>query len=389
MIAYLIMFALSLSLIWIGIKSNNKIIKIILIAAGLLLPCIMAGMRDISIGTDTKGYIHNLYSLSKESKSIFNFYDTAYAWYVERDYAYLTITYFAAKCGLSFGALLFIYECLIIIPLFASFRKIKMSNRATMIGMAIVFLVLYNVTYNMLRQSIAIAFTTLAFTSYLTCKTKGQLIVTVLEIILAIGFHSTAIAIIPIILLHKYYTNNKHLTKQKQLLSILLIISSIAIVIFYSAFLQLLAKTGVYSNATYYLDHYSTKDFSLYQFVINLLMIAIIIGNKKKIIANKMPYRFLVIMALTNMIISSGLGYFIMYSQRIMLYIQYILLLCYTPLIITWNKKITKTTLLFMLALLGTWVMYYGYKNVGETVPYRTQSNTLNYIETYSNQEIV
>lgn len=370
MIPYILMFIASLVFVGIGLKNKEKLAGKILVTIGLLLPCILAGLRDVSIGTDTGGYIHNLYQLSKSSNSLFDFFETAHRWYLQSDYIYLTITYLIGKSGLGFGVLLFIYECLIVFPIYLAMKKQKVDRRGTLIGLAIFYLLLYNVTLNMLRQSISIAFVVLAFSYYIESTNKKEKLFSYLIALMSYGFHSTAIFALAIIAMYKIYTSNNIKEKSKSFLSIIITVLSVAFVVFYKYVLTFIGTSGIYGLALYYLNRYSITDFSFYQTLINVLMLFIIVVNKKAIKKSRMPYKFLLAISIINLIISSGLGYFILYSQRIMLYIQYVVLLCFVPRIKYSNANGRNSLMIFMTILALSWLAYFALKNVGETVPY-------------------
>ena len=372
MLVYLITFTISIAFIITGLKIKNKFFRITTILIGLVLPCILAGARNIEIGTDTKGYIHNLYDLSLESNSIGDFFALAYKWYVQKDYLYLIITYCIGKNKLGFGFLLFVYEILIIFPIFYSFKKLEFNKKEILIGLIFFYFILYNVTLNMLRQSLSIAFCTLSFSFYVNYnlnKRKRDLIITYLLLIVAYGFHSTSIIMLAVMLLYRFYNTSCFKEKNKTIISFLIMICTVFFVIFHREILTFIATSGIYRLASYYLDHYSIKDFSFYQTFINLFIVFIIISNKNSIKENGFSFKFLLTISVLNFIISSGLGYFILYSQRIMLYTQYILLFCFAPKILSKSNKMQYLYIYNFLVIIS-WLLYIGVMNVNETVPY-------------------
>ena len=368
MIPYLLMFTFSISLIWVGLSLQQKWPKRLLVFIGLLLPCVMAAMRDISIGSDTRGYIHKLYLFASKSSNIKEFFNTAFIMYAQKDYLYLIITYIMGHFGLGFNMLLFIYEILIVFPIYFTFKKLKFTKYEIIIGLLSFYLIFYNVTFNMLRQSIAISFIVLAFAFYLKNSSKFDKILAYLFILISIEFHSTALFIIPFFWMYRLYMTEKIKTKYKIGFSVILNVMSLIFVVFYESILTFIGKSGIYKLALLYLERYSYKNFSFYQAFINLLIIIIIVISKKKF--NKNSYIFLISLSIINMLISSGLGYFIQYSQRIMLYIQYILLFCFIPKIAMKFDKKNIVIFICGMVLFSTWILYFVIKNVHETVPY-------------------
>ena len=115
MVPYILMFIISGLLVWLGYGLRQRIIGKILICLGLILPCTMAGLRSQFVGTDTRGYIYNLYVLAGKSNSIPDFFQLAYKWYVQKDYLYLIISYIIGKNSLGFNLLLYIYVLLLLV----------------------------------------------------------------------------------------------------------------------------------------------------------------------------------------------------------------------------------------------------------------------------------
>lgn len=371
MIPYLVTFLISIFFIYVGESNkNNKIGGRILVLLGLIFPCLLAAFRNVSIGTDTKGYVYNLYKFSSESNNLFAFFDKAYIYYSQKNYLYLLNTYIIGKNNLPFGLLLFINEALVIFPIYFSFKILKFNRNKILIGMITFYFIFYNSTLNIVRQSIAIAFIVLSFSQYIKSENIKKKILSYIYLFIAMEFHTTAIISIILLWGYKFYSSKKINEKTKQTVSILCILFSVLIVIFYKQFLTFLAKSGIFTLATLYLRRYLAYDFSFYQFVINIIIFFMITFNKNYFIKNECNYNYLILLSIINLNISSGLGYFIMFSQRIMYYTQYILLFCFIShvKIDTENKKMIYDIYIFLLLI--SWILYIGIKNTHETVPY-------------------
>ena len=315
MLPYLLTFITSILLISIGLKFKSRIVKYIFVFIGLMLPCILAGYRDISIGTDTRGYIYNLYNLASQTNSLTDFFNLAYKWYSQKDYLYLIISYIFGKNSFGFNNMLFVYETLIVFPLYLSFKKLKFNGKSIIIGLSFFYFLMYNVTLNMLRQSIAISFCVLSFSYFLDSISKADKrdrLLSYLFLLIGYRFHSTTIVIVIIMMLYIFYNSKSIKEKDKELLSVIVVIFSCIIVLFYKKICLFLGSSGIYPLAMYYLNHYSIKDFSFYQIFINLLIICIVLLNKKEIQENNYSYNFLYTSSIANLLISSGLGYYIL-----------------------------------------------------------------------------
>ena len=89
---YLIVFCLSLFFLNKSRHSRGAA-KVLYAAAGLLIPAMLAGLRDVTIGTDTGGYPSSVFQFASHSRSL----AAAIAWnegMVEN--LYVAIAYFCA-----------------------------------------------------------------------------------------------------------------------------------------------------------------------------------------------------------------------------------------------------------------------------------------------------
>ena len=66
---YIIIFAVSSLFLWLSEKSKSRYTRKIFAFIAILLPCILAGMRADTIGTDVKVYVEPIYDAAKQSKN--------------------------------------------------------------------------------------------------------------------------------------------------------------------------------------------------------------------------------------------------------------------------------------------------------------------------------
>ena len=59
---YIVFFLISCFLIWLSEKSPSRYIGKLLAFIAILLPCILAGMRADTIGTDVRVYVEPMYN---------------------------------------------------------------------------------------------------------------------------------------------------------------------------------------------------------------------------------------------------------------------------------------------------------------------------------------
>ena len=367
---YLATFAVSLLFIYFGLKQNNKILKWLFFVVGLAVPCVLAGLRDITVGTDTGGYVLNYYKIAATSDSFGSYMDTIKYNYASNDLIYSFISYVFGKSGLSFHALLFLVECLIVVPIFVAIRNYASDKKSVLLGMGIFYLTLFNMSLNMVRQSLAISFIVLAFSFLpkLVTKNKKYWFLLIISILIAIGFHNTAIVSILIFILYFILNTDKIPLKGKKIVSVFVVITALASLMFYRQILTLVGASGIYPKALAYIGNYSTFNFDYLGTALNFgILVMILLGwQKKKDI-------FLVVLSIVNVIVAL-LGSFITYSQRLSYYSLFILLFLYLPKLseVLLKKKDYRKVLymLFCLFIFVQWIVIILINNSHETLPY-------------------
>lgn len=167
-------------------KSSLSICWIIDVVA-VALPCVLAGARDYGVGTDTTTYGQWLFEVA-DSSSNFSAYlaeVNAGIWDVGLTFslqAYLSTSIFHSQFWYYF-----LIELLIIVPIYISIRQ-HCSNHLIGLTMFLYFLVFYIPGLNLMRQMIAVSFSTLAVSMLVRDKLAYYWICSLLGIM----FHTTA-----------------------------------------------------------------------------------------------------------------------------------------------------------------------------------------------------
>ena len=364
---YLLMFSISLILIYFGIKNKNKMFGKIMIFIGLIIPCIMAGLRGMNVGSDTKGYVYNLYNNAKNIKHFSGMISFSDWLYYSKDYAYLFVTFVIAKLGLPFQVLLFVIECLIVFPIYYAIKINSKNNKEIIVGMSLFYLLLYNLSLNMVRQSIAIAFVILIFSIFINALGKRYVLKSVFLLLIGIFFHDTALSVIPLYLIYLLFNSNKIKPKHKQIVFAGLITIIIIMSIFYKQILLVLGNSGIYPKALMYLNKYSILDFNYMGTTRNALIIATVLINKK--VFMKEEYRFVLLLGVLNIVLGL-LGMMITYADRISYYALFILALLYIPKLLFKKNKITLNGLVLLSFMVLNWIVVILINNSNETLPY-------------------
>lgn len=96
----------------------------------VLIPCILAGLRADTIGTDVKVYVEPMYNAAKKSHSLSTYMNQR--WFVIWRYMYVNkfeigfslMVFLVQKLGGSFALVLFFIQLLIVAPIYIGLRKI-------------------------------------------------------------------------------------------------------------------------------------------------------------------------------------------------------------------------------------------------------------------------
>lgn len=179
-------FILSYLFFWYADKNiSKKSSVIVLISFGILVLALFAGFRNIAVGIDTKDTIEQFFlparrynSLSDIIKNISNI----------KEPIYTIISYFLFKISEENFIFLFVMQLLVIIPIaiVAYNERISYPIANTML---IYMLLFYQLSFNLIRQSIAAAFLILALERFKQKKFFKMGI----DVVLTLAFHSSGI----------------------------------------------------------------------------------------------------------------------------------------------------------------------------------------------------
>lgn len=207
---YIAVFLASCIFFWLSEKCKSGFSKNFFAVIAILIPCILAGLRADTVGTDVKVYVEPLYNAAKKSHTF-----SAYMkqrWFVIWRYMYVKdfeigfslLVFFIQKIGGSFATVLFVIQMLIIGPIFFGLKKMH-KPYPIFFGMFVFYCLFYNTSLNMMRQWIAMAILFMAF-PYLVSEEKKKYCILVL---VACLFHNSAIMGFAILAVYMYSTKRK------------------------------------------------------------------------------------------------------------------------------------------------------------------------------------
>lgn len=160
----------------------------------LLIPCCIAGFRAQTIGTDVLVYLSPMTEAAIRSDNFFDY--LKHSWFLIFRYVYVSdyeigftiVVYIVARLCKSIMAVQFVIQGLVVIPILIASKKL-MDNKVVWISMLTYYLMIFNITLNMMRQAIGMAFVYLAFSYWVEKKWKSCL----LWIIVGSFFHISAL----------------------------------------------------------------------------------------------------------------------------------------------------------------------------------------------------
>lgn len=358
------------------LKKKFKLFYISAIILVILLSSSIAGFRADTVGTDMKVYVEPLQKLANMSTNYLDFVNNNLFPDVEK--GYLTLVFLISRFTSKLWVNNFIVELIILIFLISGllkFKKNQGNNDYLFLGITIFYCFFYNLSFNMVRQSIAIFILFYTFNFLIEKKYIKYIIGT----ILAIFFHQSAIISIPIALIFLLTSDNKEnliLSFGKNTLMFKAVtIRSIIILMICALFMlmpNLIISVMRVLRLTNYISGYASGfsiDPSLTNILPRILFIIVLAleWRQMSLKDNKLRY-FYIVMAL----IDFGIFQFSGYAYRIGWYTSMFYIYSIPDALSDDSNKLRKNVLVIFLivALIIYWYLYFVVANLNETVPY-------------------
>ncbi len=163
-------------------KKNHKFLGLLFMGISLFTLCFIAGVRNLTVGTDVNVYVSRLIHVSNNSIDIFNYLKNS-----NSDLLFALLIYLG-NLSKSAHFVLFLIELAVALPIYIYAYKTKEKNSLS-ITILIFFLTMYCVSFNLMRQSIAIAICILAYYYFNNRQSNKAYIL----LIVAALFHKTAL----------------------------------------------------------------------------------------------------------------------------------------------------------------------------------------------------
>lgn len=256
MVVYLAGFAISLLFFWFHDKTKG-VLQGLFSVIGLTVPCMIAALRDKTIGTDIATYAANIFH---DASAIPDWYSMSERWihgWLAQPTGYVIFTWVTAKIVNDFHFYLFMLQLITIVPFFFALKYF--ASNSMCLGMFYYFMLVYPPSLNIMKQTAA---ATLVFLSLVFCDKKNMIGFS-LMMLLAFSFHQTAIIMVIIYPIYQQIVNNrKQLVSSETKLKIYAIIFLliVGISLFSNRLIALLPT--IKGSYQFILDNSSTTNFN-------------------------------------------------------------------------------------------------------------------------------
>lgn len=378
---YIITFITSCGLFYIGSKNTKDqstlLFKKICNFIGILIPVLVAAFRADSVGTDVRNYVEPLQQFAGNNQNYFEFINYNGLLSNGEDFTrfekgYVTFAYLCSKISNTLFCNLFFTELIILLSVFFGLKKFKQEKESfsMWVGMLIFFTLFYNLSLNMVRQSIAMFILLYGFHFLQEKKWKAYC----LTVFVAMLFHATAIFGFLVLFLY-YYLENNNLqqtsaadTYNSSMLIRTLIVSFIASVLFLfpNLFKNLITVIGLSKFSGYLQNNVS---ISINKIILKLPFLLLLIIQWKYLKNNKLKFFYLAmsIIDIALFQLSSASEF----SSRISWYstMYYIYSVPDELSVGNRNRRLILTTIMCLYFIIY-WYNFSVLRNYNETVPY-------------------
>lgn len=342
----------------------------ICVGIALLIPCLIAGLRHRTVGTDVMVYLEPLFRSARSADSFRDFYSSyifttnsmTYTQVREYEIGFITLCYGCAKIFNSMPVLLFAIQALTVIPIYKGLRVFS-KTQPVWLGMSVYYLMFYNMTLNMMRQWIAMAFVFYAFQFILSRQYRRYF----LTVAFAMLFHTSAVLSIAVFFVYQLVAReNAYNKKVKTLLLILIGLVSLLSLDF---FINLMALLGLrYGNYISGILRLMPNQI-LYRMPILLLLVC-----RWKYMKKNTSFADFFLVLIIYDLLASQLTSIFAHSARIALFFSEYYMLMYPSICMaSANEKNRQTMKLFTLSYLCIYWWYtYAYMDSASTMPYLT-----------------
>lgn len=359
MIVYFLIFFIALLFTVLAndnFKNENKKLGILFSVLAILVPSILAGLRLKGVGTDTLYYFDAAFMYSQNSDSLLQLFKVS-----DIEPLYNVVNFIISRFTDNINAVYFVLQ--LIIMIFAYLTCYDNRKKISLPMSYLIFMLLYyNRSLNMCRQTIAIVIFLYAI-KYIKEKKFFKYL---LFILIAVGFHKTALFCLPIYLIIDLL--NK---KDAPLYRILIIISSLVLVIFYKYIMLFIINifSFIPSRYVYYVSN-ANNNLILIELILKVVLLGIVLLFSNKMIEKNDDNKILIFLMILDIILYF-IGIHAASAQRLSFYIGYLNIFALAQLKDIFTERSKKMVSIIIIAILCCYsYLYYDVAQYDQTVPY-------------------
>lgn len=326
-------------------------------ALSIILPALLAGLRDLTIGADTGGYPIEIFDIACSSHSLSDcIYEVGFFVFCH-DVGYIFLAYLISAFTKDSFFFFFITNLIVNWGVFFFLYKAKSRFQFSLwLGWLSYLFIFYNRTLNLSRQSIAIAIVLISIT-YLWDKKYikyGALTV------IALSFHTSAI--ITLMYFFEYFVEKRKYRLMFLLCLIFIIVGNSFFINSVLSSIPQLAHFSRYTTA-------SEGNIGLFESFVKLLAIFYLLGklNKHKLFSRYQVSRFVYLILIEIFLFSCN--YIDGNIGRIAYYFLPVYFIA-IPIVLNCSRSKAKNELIYIGCLMGYWVMVIIVQGQTCTFPY-------------------
>ncbi len=369
-------------------KKHFKGLSIFFALLAILLPCILAGARDVGVGTDTEAYARPLFStITRHGYSLIELLNSPYSDNIEP--FTLIMYYIIRKFTDNIFWVFFFTELVCLVPVYLAIRESEIKPELKWLALFAYYCLFYCYTLNIMRQMMAICILFYC-TKFLKRGETGKYL---LCVVLTLLVHKTAVLGLIICILYTTCTKKKidiydlfivkkrtifdnigsKLYRKRKILLLFYIGISLCIILLARNLILLLSS--VKESFAYQVMHMNSSfNLSFAPLLLMFMYIAPFLLSYNKLVKRNSIYRFFFFSSFISIILwqlqgISGETY------RIVLYIWFYIILA-IPFWIQSNSGRLNRVLLsayYFVILFVNWYYYFAVCNSGEVIPYTSE----------------
>lgn len=360
MLIYTITILSSLLIIYVCNKFHKKM-EFISICLCLFIPSFIAGVRDVTVGTDTWFYAEGFFYDIVHSRDFIGFINNIGRFEI----GYGIINFAVAQITSNLNVLLFIIQFLTLYCVFKAIQNTK--SEMIVFSMMIYFFMFYNLSLCLIRQLLAMTCFLYAFVVW---ERNHKNYLAYILLLLSFSFHKSVILAIPIVLFCKYIVLSK--SRFRWVYIILVCSFSIMALSYMNYFINALVTFfPLFENYIYYTTDYSTKGSNISEIFLRIVFLSFVLltlftGKVDK----KTGESYLLLIFFEILFLWAGS--ISQWVYRLAYYFS-IIHVVYLPMMISAYKYKIIYKLFIMIPIIIIWYWLFIDHNVGATMPYKSE----------------